>query len=164
MSKYGIVLEEVEEFDHRYDLYRLLTFYFDNPTMTKIKENDNMSIYSVRLQTGLVLDNKYLLLLVKNDRTPVGSKKEMKDLKWSSLQTRMIRDKYDCLSFNYKAKKTEPFIDMIYSTQKNDKLTTYKHPKYPFLEISLLNTESVYSDKGSIFAALETYKTILSLR
>lgn len=165
MSKYGRVIEDIREIKHT-DLYRLFCDYFENPLLTKTSEQGVSSVYAVKANSGLMLDNKYLIVVVNGDKSDVGVKRKLSDLQWASLQTRTVRDKLNVGVFSYSAKRTSPFTDKITLVSKNESSSTYTHENLKELNITLLNSEKMqfeYPQQGTLTAALETYRTVLVL-
>jgi hypothetical protein len=166
MSRYGTVIEDITETSINTPIYNDICRYFDNPSMTKTSESQGMSIYASKVRTGLMLDNKYVMAIVSNDSSKIGTVKDLSELHWVSLQTRTIRDKLECGSFAYKQKKDFPFMETIELRYRDDKSTVYNTKVYKNLSIALLHHEKMqfeYPTSGNLSAALETYKTVLSL-
>ena len=136
LLKYGNILEDIEP--PKNEIYDLFTNYFSNPILTKTKDIDNSSIDMVRIISGYVVYNKYLIVSVDKDENKKGTKKRLSDLSWNSLQTRMLKENIVCDSYKYAVPEGSPYTDII--TKKIDTTDTaeYVHPYYPELKIVLL--------------------------
>lgn len=139
-SKYGRVIEDIQDIKN-VEIYNLFVDYFDNPNMKKISEQGVSSVYSAKLNSGLMLDYKYLIVVTNMDNTKVGDEKRLSELKWSSIQTRTLRENSPSPSFSYNPKKTKPFTEKIFLNGKNDSSSTYRHENLRELSITLLNSE-----------------------
>lgn len=166
MSKYGEFIDDIDY--EKKKIYNKFAYYFDNPEMTKTSDVNGNSIYAVKIRTGLMLDKKYILVIVPNDGLPVGTKSRLIDLDWVSLQTRTLRE--DDLKTGihmYSPKKDLIFSEKIKLKTRDDKNSTYEHTSLNNIIVSLLHTEKMqimYSNTGTLAAALETYKTVVVLK
>jgi hypothetical protein len=166
MSKYGVVIEDLPEIKNM-EIYKTFTEYFDNPLLTKVSLDGISSIYYAKLNSGLMLDNKYLVVIVNNDKTPVGQTRKLSDLHWASLQTRTIRETINCNSFIYKYKRTTPFTSKILLTNRKEGSSIYIHEFLKEISIILINSEKMqyeYPEQGTLGAALETFRTVVVFR
>jgi hypothetical protein len=166
MQRYGQIIDDSAVIDNLTDIHRYMSNYFDNPILTKNEEKGISSIYYAKVNTGLMLDNKYLVVIVNRDSSPIGTKKKLSEMSWASLQTRIIRDNLNCDKFSYRPKKVIPFTDTIKINDKNDKMVIYSHSSLKNISITLLyvdKTSIQYPSQGTLLAALETYKTILTI-
>jgi hypothetical protein len=161
MSRYGTVINDLYSAHSVREMY---SDYFENPVLTKTRNSDVTSVYMVGIQSGFVIDKKYLIAITDRDDSSIGTKKRLIDIPWLSLQTRMIKDSVNCGVYSYSVKKIAPFTDRIVKTTAHEGGTDYYHDKYPNTIITLLNTESnvyPYPSTGTITKALETYKTVV---
>ena len=162
---YGQVIDD-SVVDNLSEIHNYMVQYFDNPILTKNEEKGISSIYYAKVNTGLMLDNKYLVVIMNRDPSPIGTKKKLSEMNWISLQTRIIRDNFNCDKFSYRPKKDKPFTDIIRMKEKNDKMVIYHHTSFKNLNITLLyvdKTQVQYPPQGTLTAALETYKTVLTI-
>ena len=172
MSRYGSVIEDLKDIKN-IEIYKIMTYYFENPVLTKTSQQGISSVYAAKVNTGLMLDNKYLIVIVNNssrdersESVPIGTKMRMSDLQWVSVQTRTVRDQLNVDKFSYTPKKHSPFTDRIVLTDRNDSSSNYRHENLKELSITLLNSEKMqyeYPEYGTLGAALETFKTVLVL-
>jgi hypothetical protein len=166
MSKYGRVIEDLKEIKNS-EIYRVFSFYFDNPVLTKTSVQGVSSVYAAKVNSGLMLDNKYLIVIVNNDSSEVGTRRQLSEVQWVSLQTRTVRDELKVEKFSYNPKKHSPFSDKIVLVGRNESSSTYRHDNLKELIITLLNSEKMqyeYPQNGTLLAALETFKTVLVLQ
>lgn len=178
MSRYGKVIEENPGiFGYRGEennIYTKFTSYFENPSLTKTSEQGISSVYVAKVNSGLMLDNKYLIIIVNGDVSSVGTVRKLSDLKWVSLQTRTVRDlkslglekEFKLNGFAYSPKRESPFTDKILLSGRLEGSSVYKHENLKELTITLLNSEKMqyeYPQQGTLSAALETYRTVIVL-
>lgn len=74
-------------------LYDFLNAYFDSPDMQKMRndENSGVSVYMTRIKSLLASpEQRFLVAIAPLDQTPVGTLVPMSELKWQSLQARML--------------------------------------------------------------------------
>ena len=73
-------------------IYSLFVDYYNNPIMTKLKydQNTNISSYYVKIYSQLLNKYHYLIVSVKNNIDQINKKIYLKNLKWESLQTRIL--------------------------------------------------------------------------
>lgn len=65
--------------------------YFKNPVMTKVFEMKGVGIYKCKVNSMLIASQqKYLVVLVKNDNEPIFTKKRLSDVNWFCFQTRQL--------------------------------------------------------------------------
>ena len=88
MSQYGYVIDNDLDFSKR-EVYQLFVNYFNNPILSKIKDEADHTLYGAKI--GLLLrDNRYLLVSSPKDTYSVGQTFNLEDIKWSILQTRTL--------------------------------------------------------------------------
>lgn len=165
MSKYAEFIDDID-FQKR-EIYDKFAYYFDNPEMTKTSVVEGNSVYAVKIRTGLMLDKKYILAIVPNDNSSVGARSKLSSLDWVSLQTRTLRDDLKTGQHSYSPKRDQIFSDKIELKSRDDKNSMYEHTVLKNIVISLLHTEkmqTMYSNTGTLSAALETYKTVVVVK
>lgn len=179
MAQYGEILDK----DFRPELnemYEAFTKYFNNPTMSKIKNVDNYSMYISKLYCLLSNECRYLIVLVPIDNKGLKSLISLSDINWISFQTRTLHENYELPPHSYIAKRGGLLDCEILRIKVTEKASTYSCEKFPII-INILhshqNTQkdnysssgsdsfvSEYQDKGVIITALETFQTIISLK
>jgi hypothetical protein len=148
-------------------IYGIFTFYYNNPIMTKMYNYENYGVYYCKIKFMLGLLYRYIIVFVENDTNNINSELNLENLKWSSFQTRTIKDNHDIPIYNYIKPKSIPpelLYTIIKSDTSKDGENIYTCSEFP-IEIELLTTErvSTYSSKGNILQSLEIYQTIINL-
>lgn len=145
-------------------IYNLISDYYENPILYKIKdeENNSVSIYGAQL-TSFLLNERYYIICMSNYREEPTLK--LNDISWTSFQVRTLEDeKYSHLpKIKYRIKKENKYLTPIKILSRNENLSSYKVDNLP-LKISLLHKKGLeyeYSNEGTIQSALETHETIL---
>ena len=163
MSQYGYVIDNDLDFSKR-EAYQLFVNYFNNPTLSKIKNENNYTLYGAKI--GLLLrDNRYLLVSSPQDNHPVGTQFKLEDIKWNMLQTRTLTEEYNCNSFSYNPTKKYPYNTRIFLDKRYDKMSTYKCKEFN-LTVCMLHTDNTkyqYPDIGYLAGALETYNSLFKI-
>jgi len=163
MSNYGEILDDFNPIKDY--LYSLFVNYFGNPTMTKIKNDAQFSMYAVKFFCLLSKECRYLILITSINSYSIGSVDEMKNLKWFSLQTRTLFEQYNCLTHSYSPSSSSPLNVVINRTNIQDDASTYSCVEFPII-ITLLHTSKKdkfsYQNSGTVIAALETFETIIT--
>jgi hypothetical protein len=146
-------------------IYEAFVDYFNNPTLVKIKNVQNFSMYMVKIHAMLGNAYRYLIIFVPMDVEPIGSKKSMKLFEWVSLQTRTLEDQHNIPVHTYKAERKPPMDQKINVKDRTTKRSVYKAEKFP-IDITLLHTRTnhvhQYHPTGSVASALETFQTIIT--
>jgi hypothetical protein len=163
MAFYGSLIDEFASVND--NIYTMFTNYFNNPIMTKIKNEDKYSMYYTKSYCLLSKECRYIIVITDMDDYPLGTENQMKNLKWISLQTRTLFEQYDIKSHGYTPIAQGPLLAHIYKEKKDEYATTYICKDLP-LVVTLLHTErknaDSYQAKGTIIAALETWETIIT--
>ena len=166
---YGELLDDYEP-EHE-NIYSYFVKYFNNPTMTKIKDIENsnrqkFSMYACKVYGLLTNENRYILCITYGNNYNIGTVEELRTIHWISLQTRRLPENYQCLTHSYIAKIEGPLDEMIERIKKDEKSSTYSCENIPGIIITLLHTEkkdsNTYQNKGKIINALETFETIIT--
>lgn len=160
--EYGTKIDEYDP--NREVLYDIITEFFENPVLTKIKDIDTFSIYMAKVNYILYTENRYIIAFMHKDDSSIGTLIYLKDLKWQSFQTRSLPHIHKIIAFSYIPKKTLKFQSKIYMLSRSSKETSYKCENHP-ITITLLhkgNSEFEFSEKGTLASALETWRTILT--
>jgi hypothetical protein len=163
MAQYGQVLDGGYEPEKDY-VYTLFVNYFNNPTMTKIKNiNNNYSMYGCKVYCLLSKECRYIIAITYMDTYSFGTVEELKNIKWISLQTRTLSEQYNVETHVYEPKAEGHLATGITRVKKDNNSSTYESNELPII-ITLLHTQkkSNYQDKGTIVVALETWETIVT--
>lgn len=162
MAQYGQVLDGGYEPEKDY-VYSLFVNYFNNPTMTKIKDMNNYSMYACKVYCLLSKECRYIIAITHMDNYSSGTVEELKTIKWISLQTRTLFEQYNVQTHAYEPKAEGPLATGIVRIKKDNNTSTYESTELPII-VTLLHTpkKSNYQDKGTIVVALETWETIVT--
>ena len=148
--------------NHVYDAF---VDYFNNPTLYKIKNVNEYSMYMVKIHAMLGNAYRYLIVFIPSDFEKVGTKKILQDCEWVSLQTRTLEDHHSIPPHTYPAGLRPPLDQKIKVHNRSMEHSIYKAEKFP-LDITLLHTRKnhlhQYHPTGSIISALETFQTIIN--
>lgn len=146
-------------------IYNLISEYYENPLLYKIKDEENHSLFGAQLSSFLLNERYYIIC-----STSLTQEKTMflKDIPWTSFQVRTLTDdKYsDLPKIKYRIKKENKFGTPLRLISRNTDISSYKTNLNLPLTISLLHTKGLeyeYSNEGTIQSALETHQTILQL-
>jgi len=163
MAQYGEILDAYEpDLDN---MYQEFANFFNNPTMTKIKDVNNYSMYMAKTYCLLSNQCRYLIAMVPKDVKGLGTVESLSTIRWVSFQTRTLPDNHNLPPHSYNAKRNGPLACEITRANIGEKASSYKCEKYPFT-VTLLHGKkgaSEYQSRGTVIAALETYSTIVSL-
>jgi hypothetical protein len=146
------------------NVYDLLTYYFDNPKFTKIKDENMFSIYMCK--TGSLANmSRYLVAMVQLDVYFIGRECTLDQLRWQVFQTRSIPIDHHLKIYYYRPKQDKMSNSIIKICKRDEKICEYTCDTLP-IKITLLNDDNdmyTYPDIGSVNSALETYNTIITM-
>ena len=164
MEKYGKIYD-TSHIVNTNEIHSLISDYFDNPVMTKIKNNENQSIYICKINSLLMNKKRYIVASIDKNNNKIGHKEYIENLNWHSFQTRTLDNNYDIEKHGYDSnfkKLDHPII----IKDRNEKISEYYCEKLN-IKIYLLHQKKnnlyEYSDKGNLKAAIETYNTIITI-
>jgi hypothetical protein len=146
--------------------YDILVEYYDNPNFYKIKDNEDVSVFGVRVPSLLLNENHYLICTCPKTLDTVLP---LREIPWLSFQTRTTdNEMYSHLpKIQYKKKGEQKFQLPLQIVSRDTKISSYKTVKETPLEVSLLHVKGLeyeYANEGNLQTALETYQTILQLK
>ena len=165
MAQYGTMIDEFASVNE--DIYKIFNDYFNNPVMTKTKNESEYSIYVCKLYCLLNKECRYIIIFTKFDVNPIGYEQELKNIEWISLQTRTLpSDEYSTINSHcYIPKEKGPLLSKINRIDISEEASTYNCEDYPII-ITLLHTKHktslTYQNRGTVIAALETWETIIT--
>ena len=167
--RYGELVGDYDPIKEK--IYQEFVVYFNNPVMSKIGEQNNFSIYAVKMQAFLGIEFRYIFAHVKKDTKKLETTELLSNLKWVSFQTRLTKEEYNTGLHSYIPRATEFMSMKIQLVQQTDQEYRYKvgntklklsllpkQVKKSFLEQSSVHE---YLDTGTLYNALETYSTIV---
>lgn len=162
MTSYGELIDS--GFDpYRENVYNLLVEYFENPTMTKIKDVDKYSMYMAKINAFLGIEYRYIIVFVFQNKEKNGHTETLQNLKWLSLQTRTMADEHNLPVHTYIPKRIMNLDQKISLIRKDDRQYFYKVDNLPISITLLAKSKSLdYNSSGTVITALETYQTIVN--
>lgn len=149
--------------------YQWMVEYFQYPIMQKIPSSSDpsLSIYMCPIQCLLLNEKRYLIVLVPSDTAPIGSTRPLHELRWHSLQTRILTSEFENLEIaphQYQISRDSKFTLSLHVQERSKDHTTYTAEFDPPLLITLLHTKGIeyeYPNSGTLISALETFQTIV---
>ena len=147
-------------------IYSLFTTYYNNPIMTKLKydQNTNISSFYVKIYSQLLNKFHYLIINIPDNDHSINTKIYLENLKWNSLQTRILDKNYDIHTINYQSNHLNDITLHIVNRQNN--MTTYEC-KFLNIRVYVLHTKDnnlyEYPEKASLAQALEEFKTLVNI-
>lgn len=164
---------------NNYNIYTIISKYFNNITMTKINDVNNLSIYRCNLSCLLCSEFRYLIAICPLNFNYNGSTIKLQDLKWLSFQTRTSKSE-ESGSQQYTSIVDPLLMSEINMVKKMKDKTVYICEKIPYIKIELLhtpkkivslyeqtfnNTNDIqqYANKGTLKTALDTYNCVINI-
>jgi len=168
----------IQQESYNYDIYNIISKYFNNIVMTKINNVNNLTVYRCDLSCLLCSEFHYLIAICPIDLNQINSTIKLKDLKWISFQTRTS------YSEEFKSQQYTSIIDPMLSSQINmikelKDRTVYICEKIPYIKIELLhkpkkmvtlyeqtfnnNQTQGYAQTGTLKTALDTFNCIINI-
>ena len=164
MSEFGEFVDGGYEPEKEY-VYSLFVNYYNNPTMAKIKEQGNFSLYACKVYCLLNKECRYLIAVVNKDFHSIGTLEELDTIKWVAFQTRTLVETWKVPTHGYQPSMDNKLKTLIIRNNISNEASTYKCPELPII-ITLLHTEKKtkdsYQQRGNVIAALETFETIVT--
>jgi len=155
------------QYPERDYVYELISSYYDDPIMIKIKnvDRDTFAMYAIQLPCLLMNEKRFLIALTLNDQRPEGTNEKLSDLRWTSFMIRSLNDEtlVHLPIHRYSIKRDHRYTIPLQITFRNKEISTYKTEMGVFL-ISLLHTknqEYEYPNEGNLVSALETFQTVI---
>lgn len=165
MAQYGQLLNSSYNPQHD-ELYSLMVKYFNNPEMVKIRDTNGYSMYMAKTNSLLLVEYHYIIAFVYHDNKQVGYKERLSELKWSSLQTRTLREDHKLSVHDYIPTRMHGLDKKITLVNSDNNQYNYKVDGLP-ITITLLPSGKQkgieYNTSGTVITALETYQTIVVL-
>ena len=147
-------------------IYSLFTTYYNNPLMTKLKydSTNNYSSFYVKIFSQLLNKYHYLIVNIYNNEHPINTKIYLKNLKWFSLQTRILQTNHNINTIDYNNTNLDEIF--LYAENRNNNMTTYSS-KFLNIKVFVLHTKDnnkyEYPQKATLSHALEEYKTLVNI-
>ena len=163
MAHYGQIIDEFASLND--DIYLMFVNYFNEPIMTKMKNEAKFSMYAFKAYCLLSKECRYVIVFVNEDVFPIGTEKKLSELMWVSLQTRTLSEQYNIKFHTYTPIAQGPLVEKIERVNVSKEASTYKCENLPLI-VTLLHTTKktvdTYQNRGTIIAALETWETIIT--
>lgn len=163
VSNYGKLLGTVDL--EKENIYTLFVNYFDNITLTKVKNQENLGVWMARINSMLKKGYYYLIAITENDDENIGSTKSLEDIEWTCLQTKNLEEYHNLPTQGYTIKREDPFNSKIEINKRDKKFSEYTCSKFPSVKITLIHTKDIeyeFSNSGTINAAIETFNTLIT--
>jgi hypothetical protein len=160
MFKYGSVINDFSD----KEIYKIISQYYDDPKMTKVENNGTFGVYIAKMPGMLINENRYIYAMILNDSNPIGSQSKLSNLSWDVFQARITDKSYKLSTHYYNPKRTPEYAIPITKTSSDEENTFYSCEKLP-IEVMLIHPKKnfiKYPDNGTISAALETYRTVIT--
>jgi hypothetical protein len=161
MDKYGKLIETLET-PHSV-VYSIISSYFDDPVMTKVKVNSNIAFYAARAPSFMLREYRYLIALVTDNKAPIGDQAKLSEIPWVSFQTRTLEEDWRLKTIEWSDKSDQKYKEIIKQIRREEDTFYYRTSKYP-IEIALLTPKKTfpsYQPEGTILRALETFQTVI---
>jgi hypothetical protein len=149
--------------------YNIVGEYYNNLTMTKMKDAEGYSMYYAKIKSMLMSKHRYIIATVIQENNIPGTNVPLTQLAWISLQAREIEDDYNLPPQQYEpsdlAKSNFKLINLIKSkTQITDTSTTFtiENGQLP-IEIVMLHSKNNtnYPPRFPISMALREFTSII---
>ena len=164
MEQYGNPIDASSP--QREEMYDLVSNYFDNPTMTKVKDVEQFSMYMAKVSCKLMAENRYLVAFVERNDSTVGTSYLLRELYWVSFETCSNTDFHrNLMTISYTPKKYTPFDSPLEIKDRQTTHSTYTCNNYPQITVTLLHKSGdlyEYPNTGRLCSAFETYRTIFT--
>lgn len=168
MTTYGEIIDDYNPMKN--NMYKMFSDYFVDPMMTKMKDENNLSMYVCRLYCLLNRECRYIIVFTEESQNSVGTLTNLSTLEWVSLQTRTLPEDFENFhdiktSHGYHPALQGSLVTLIKRTKATKEASTYECDEFPII-VTLLhtdkNTKEVYQNKGTIIHALETFQTVIT--
>uniref|UniRef100_A0A6C0HEA9 Uncharacterized protein n=1 Tax=viral metagenome TaxID=1070528 RepID=A0A6C0HEA9_9ZZZZ len=143
---------------------------YDSFVMTKVGQYQDMGIYKALVNSLLAGPSRFIVAIVPNDSTPMGSEKMLSSLRWVSFQTRTT----DNIAKEFNGVQVYPQTYSINSQNNiSDPVNLIEEKRSHFLylpenlpiriEVLKLKEDDSFARKGTVSSALELYQTVLTI-
>ena len=151
------------------NFYEVIDSYFESPTLEKVQNSDNKSIYMAKIKTLLASpEQRYIIAITDTDHYPIGKKLPLNNIPWKSFQTRYLSnlDK-NITSHTYSPKNIPEYTLKISLIKRYEDHTDYSLNNYKTLTITLIHKNKnlyEYPPSGNLASCLETYKSVIVIK
>ena len=143
---------------------------YDSFVMTKVGQYQDMGIYKALVDSLIAGPSRYVVAIVPQDSTPMGSEKMLSSLKWVSFQTRTTENIVK--EFNgvqvypqtYRITPQNNITDPVNLIEEKRSHFLYLPENLPVkIEVLKLKEDDSFARKGTVSSALELYQTVLTI-
>jgi len=168
MTTYGEIIDDYNPVKDT--VYKMFSDYFNDPMMTKMKDENNLSMYVSRLYCLLNRECRYVIVFTNETENSIGTLSNLSTLEWVSLQTRTLPENFENFhdiksSHGYHPSLQGQLNTKIKRTKATKEASTYECDELSII-VTLLhtekNTKEVYQNNGTVIHALETFQTIIT--
>ena len=117
----------VNIYDEKLSFRNLLVEYFGNIILTKIKSQNNFSLYYAKVGCMLCVEDRFIVVFTKEDNTQIGTRKYLSNMDWICFQTRTINP--SSLKFHLDTQQLKQSFSIHDRIQLHDK----KNDRYIYL-------------------------------
>tara|TARA_Y100000591_G_scaffold333087_1_gene373567 strand:- start:2613 stop:3065 length:453 start_codon:yes stop_codon:yes gene_type:complete len=146
------------------NIHDIISNYFNNPIMTKLKDDNNQSFYFIKIFSQLLNSYRYIIAIVPQDDHPLYKKTFLTNIPWTSLQTRTLKTNYNIPSISYNSNSLDSYNINVFNRTNN--YTTYTSKDFTNIQIHVFITSNnmyEYPEHATISNALEKYQTIINI-
>lgn len=146
-------------------VYNGFNTYFGNPECTKINsDTEQHSTYAVRV-SSMLSDNRYLLLVTKQDLLPKGTIKRLREIPWECFQARILKIELPVKEYSPPKENNGLFDDkvMLIQRDKENNKVVYQCTYNPLVvELIPRKNGSVYdfAKEATLEDAFETFNCV----
>jgi hypothetical protein len=176
------------------EMYDIFADYFSNPVLVKAKADPRSgnSVYYAHIRSQVRSGYRYLIVITEPSDYPLGTRMNLADLEWISLQTREVAEQIPNVpTVMYDVKRNSPLAALHVRAVKRSRETTTYVPvssdttvhghgqKYqpsavttgvdpslfPVLVTMIVTNDEPYQyqENGTMANCLETYQTIVTM-
>lgn len=165
------VIDNIDNIDNvnfsQKNFYELLDDYFESPTLEKVQDTQNTSVYMCKIHTLLASPEKrYIVAITSQDKNPIGKKITLQNINWKSFQTRSFANvEKNITTHKYSPKNLPQYTIDVSLTNRYEDHTEYKVNKYNNIMVTLIHKNKnlyEYPPSGNLASCLETYKTVIT--
>jgi hypothetical protein len=148
------------------NFYELLDNYFESPTLEKVQNTKNTSVYMCKIHTLLASpEQRYLVAITEQDKNPLGKKLPLENINWKSFQTRTFGNvEKQIISHKYSPKNLPQYTLNVSVKNRYEDHTEYNLDKYNVVVTLIHKNKNLYEypPSGNLASCLETYKTVIT--
>ncbi len=147
------------------NLYDIIDEYFDSPTLEKVQNKNNLSIYMCKIKTLLASpEQRYIFVTTSLDDIPIGKKVLLENINWKSFQTRVLSNVNQNVPIHsYSPKNQDKYLIPVSLRNRYEDHTDYDLKNYKCTVTLIHKNKNLYEypSNGNLASCLETYKTVV---